>query len=763
MQKQHSNYLLPRRLKQSLAVTALVVMVGLLFATSPYGRALEEHIGLPWLFKLRGEIPASNDVVVVSIDQASARALNLPAKPRKWRRNHHGALVEKLTAHGATAIGFDIIFDETKETEHNQRFAQGIRKANNVILFQFIQQKEIFDTKTNKKLPAKHVSLISPIDVLANEAQGISPFPLPKVPAQVNHVVLYKPILNDAPTLPVSMLQLHARSVHKELVEIINVYQPDLAHDLWQTMGSELTDVKRHKGIQNIVTTFRDLFFKHPQLAKQIESYLDQPQHPLNKAQIKMLRALMNIYTAPNSIYLNFYGPFGSVETIPYHQVLNSNPATPSIDVKGKAVFVGYSEQFQPEQKDGFYTVYTDENSGSEVSGVEIIATSFANLLEQQVLNVPSGTLDIGIILLWGIFISLVLRLTPGLYQIPVTLLLGLSYGLTVYYSFVTHYYWLPFLIPLLVQLSLASLLCFTLQYREVQTERQLIRQAFGYHLPVDVVDKIAKGVNHVTTDGEKVHGIVMATDAQQYTQLSEQLNPTALHDLMNQYYATLFTPIRSHDGIVSDVVGDAAMAIWAASASKGHTDQQAGNKHQQACLAALEIQSAVQAFNQDHPEQQLPTRIGLDSGEIVMGHVGALDHYEYRAIGDIVNTASRIEGVNKQLGTHIIVSSDVLLDTENLITRELGRFILVGKQTATTLHELVATNTTKLSQHDLDLFNVFKQGLECFQAGDFNEALNLFTQAEQDGPSQFYVALCNEYIINKPTDFDGSVILAKK
>ena len=759
MQKQHSNYLLPRRLKQSLLVITAVVLVGLIFALSPYGRTLEEQIGLPWLFKLRGEIPAPRDVVVVSIDQQSARALGLPAKPRKWPRDLHGRLVENLAAHGATAVGFDIIFDETREPERNQRFAQGIRKANNVILFQFTQLKEIFDSRTNKKLPAKRIISIKPIDILANEAQGISPFPLPKVPALVNHVMLYKALLNDAPTLPVSMLQLHARSEHNELIEIINLYQPELAKNLWQNMGRDLTDAKRHHGIQNIVSQFRTLFVNQPKLAEQINNYLKNPQRPLNEKQLKNLRALLNIYQAPDSIYLNFYGRFGSIKTIPYYEVLNSDPANPSIDVRGKAIFVGYSEQFQPEQKDGFYTVFTDENSGSEVSGVEIIATSFANLLEQQVLTVSSGALDIGLIFLWGIFISLVLRLTPGLYQIPMAVLLAASYGLLVYYCFAVHYYWLPFLIPLLVQLSLASLFCFTLQYREVQTERQLIRQAFGYHLPVDVVDKIARGVNRVTTDGEKAHGVIMATDAQQYTQLSEQLSPSALHDLMNQYYKALYAPIQSHDGIVSDVVGDAAMAIWASS----HKQPAATRKHQQACLAALEIQSSVEKFNQAHPDQALPTRIGLDCGEIVIGHVGALDHYEYRAIGDIVNTASRIEGVNKQLGTYIIVSAEVLRDTENLISRELGRFKLVGKQTTTTLHELIGSDTSNIPDDIININNVFKQGLEQFQAGDFNAALNLFSQNSNDGPSQFYITRCNEHLVNTPDDFDGSVILLKK
>ena len=759
MQKQHIIKLLSRPISQGLVVAALVILIGLIFASTPYGRELEEHIGLPWLFKLRGEIPAPADVVVVSIDQESARILKLPAKPRKWPRNYHGKLVEQLAAHGASAVGFDIIFDETREPEFNQAFAHAMHNAGNVILFQFTQQKEIFNKKTGKKLPAERVSLINPIDVLAKPAQGISPFPLPKIPALINHVVLYKDILNDAPTLPVTMLQQHARSTHSELLTIIEQYQPRIAHELRQTMGTELTDPTRHKGLQNIIKQFRRLFVQQPELAKQIRTHLNRPAMTLEKKQQNLLLALLDTYQAPRSIYLNFYGRFGSIKTIPYHKVLSSDPDKPSIDVKGKAIFVGFSEQFQPEQKDGFYTVYTDEDSGADVSGVEIIATTFANLLERNVLQVPSGSLDILLILFWGLFISLVLRFTPGLYQIPMAIFLATAYGLSVYYSFTVHNYWLPFLTPLLIQLSLASLINSALQYREVQSERQLIRQAFGYHLPVDVVDKIAKGVNHVTHAGEKVHGIVMATDAQQYTQLSEQLSPDLLHHLMNQYYETLFIPIRQHDGTVTDVVGDAAMAIWAAAPNLND----AKHKHQQACIAALEIQTAITAFNQAHPAQALPTRIGLDSGEIVIGHIGALDHYEYRAIGDIVNTASRIEGVNKQLGTRVIISNDVLKDTTGLISRELGRFKLVGKQIATQLHELIAVDTSTISQQDQQRYDNFKQGLAHFQAAEFSQALERFKLADDDGPSQFYAALCKKYIAIPPTEFDAIVRLDKK
>jgi len=762
MQKQHFDYLLGKRPIQIIVITLLVTLIGLVVAGSPFGRWLEEDIGLPWLFQLRGELPSPQNVAVVSIDQASAKALGLPAKPRKWPRNLHGKLVEQLTAHGATAIGFDIIFDEPKNPEHNQRFAHGMQNTDNVILFQYLKQSEIIDPRDDF-LQGIQEQIVSPIDLLADQAFGLSPFPLPKVPAKVNHFLLYKESLGDMATMPVTMLQTHAREVNAELIELVNEFEPALAKDMQHVFGNNLSDRTRHQGIQNIAADYRNLFNKRPELVKQLQQRIKNKAE-LSDQQRKHLNSLLALYTSPRSLYLNFYGGLNTIHTIPYHKVLNSDPNNPTIDVKGRAVFVGFSEQFQPEQKDGFYSVFTEQDSGSDISGVEIIATAFANLLEQNAIRVPfggdniaaGGKNDILMLISWTFFITLLLRLGSGFLQIPLTLGIALLHFTVVYYSFTQHYLWLPFLIPIVIQLLLATLLTFLFKYREVQHERQNIRQAFGYHLPVNVVDQIAKGVNHVTGEGEKVHGIIMSTDAQQYTQLSEQLAPAQLHHLMNDYYETLFQPIRDNQGIISDVVGDAAMAIWASSSAQ----QQ---HHQQACLAALAAQSAIEYFNEQHPEQALPTRFGLDSGEIVMGHVGALDHYEYRAIGDIVNTASRIEGVNKQLGTRIIVSKAVLDGTEGLQSRCLGEFKLVGKQSAIELYELIGTDMSQADKQCASLHGDFANALSLFKTGQWQEAEAIFSKHEHDGPSQFYLSLCKDFRKETPKDFDGYVQLHKK
>ena len=152
----------------------------------------------------------------------------------------------------------------------------------------------------------------------------------------------------------------------------------------------------------------------------------------------------------------------------------------------------------------------------------------------------------------------------------------------------------------------------------------------------------------------------------------------------MNRYYAVLFEPVKRHGGLVQDVVGDSMLAVWA-------TTEPDLSLRSRACLAALDIASAVDRFNAASGRLALPTRIGLHSGQLLLGSVGAMDHYEYRAVGDIVNTATRLEGLNKHLGTRLLVSADVLQGLEGLMSRELGAFLLAGKSRPIVVHELIA------------------------------------------------------------------------
>ena len=240
------------------------------------------------------------------------------------------------------------------------------------------------------------------------------------------------------------------------------------------------------------------------------------------------------------------------------------------------------------------------------------------------------------------------------------------------------------------------------------------------------------------------------------YTRLSEQLAPGELRELMNSYYAVIFEPVRRAGGIVSDVVGDAMLAIWAAKSYEPRT-------RERVCQAALAIVDAVDAFNRAPPAKvRLPTRLGIHCGEIMIGHVGALDHFEYRAVGDIVNTATRIEGLNKQLGTRILVSTSILDGLHGFVSRPLGTFLLAGKSKPLELHELVG-HSTATDAGQTTFLAQFAIALRKFHARRWSEAAIAFqdclTDQPRDGPSQYYLELSRSHEANPPRQSEDGTL----
>jgi adenylate cyclase len=248
---------------------------------------------------------------------------------------------------------------------------------------------------------------------------------------------------------------------------------------------------------------------------------------------------------------------------------------------------------------------------------------------------------------------------------------------------------------------------------------------------------------------GVLMHGVCLATDAGQYTTLSESISPLELHKLMNDYYAAIFPGVKSRNGLISDVIGDAMLAVWA-------TKKIDNKLRLNACCAALEIKSAVDEFNESSPHY-LATRMGLHYGEMRLGNVGAKEHFEYRAVGDTVNTSTRIEGLNKLLGTGILASAPVIDGLSEFITREVGTFLLKGKINPVTLFELMGLKT-KVDQTDnvncLQLNTLFANALAAFKVHELSEALAKFKAIHKlypdDGPTRFYIHYLQKQLSSK-------------
>jgi adenylate cyclase len=512
-----------------------------------------------------------------------------------------------------------------------------------------------------------------------------------------------------------------------------------------------------------LMRTIRGVFEGDPLLAEDMLNAVEPAgPRPADAKNLQTLKALIKMYGGLHSRYINFFGPPRTIPTIPFYQALElgaQNERAPQIDLKDKAVFVGLSEIYLAERKDSFYTVFSQAN-GVFIGGVEIAATAFANMLEDSSVVPISLQAQMLLLLFWGLLMGMICRMVPTVLAAGSVFVLSLLYLGVAAYQFQYDFTWSPLVIPLLLQTPLAFGSAVLWNYFETDKERKNMREAFGYYLPNEVVDSLAQDLGNLKGGPQLVYGTCLFTDAANYTTLSEKLNPQELSEFLGKYFEALFTPVRHHGGLIVDLKGDSILAIWKA-------PQDEPGLRKQACLAALDIAKSVDRFNLSVAPYSLPTRIGLHAGEFTIGTVGAVDHYEYRPAGDVVNTASRVEGFNKSLGTTIAVTNDVIRELDGFLTKDLGQFRLKGKANALGIHELVS-RLDESDEAQRQASALFSEAMGAFREQSWNGARELFTQCadvlEKDGPSDFYIKLCDQYLEHPPQEaWDAVVILEKK
>jgi adenylate cyclase len=755
------------RLSRALILGLIISLAGLMFSYLFFTHKIEEKIDLDILFKLRGPREPPSEVIIVSLDKSSADILNVPHSADKWPRSLHARLTNNLVKAGASVIIFDLIFSETRSKHDDNLFAQAISNSQRVILCSSIKK----ETLPIQRFPAGFANieiLEQPIPKLAQAAIASVPFPIPKVPVKVNQYWTFKTSAGDIPTLPITALHIFSEEEHGNFLQLMKMINPSHITKIPNNRDLLLT----RKNVVQSIHALRETFGNNPKLAEKMINKLDHEDSlSVNEKENQIIRSLIKMYQSPNIHYLNFYGPPQTIATVPYHEALQSSDKSSiqqkRIDFNGKAVFVGLSEKQYQYQKDGYYTVYS-QSSGLDISGVEIAATAFANLLEDKPVKRFSHIAHIAFILVWGLLIGFLCYYFPPLFAAISCLSISAVYLFISAYQFKTAAVWYPLSIHIFFQTPLAFFSALAWKYTETKKERQNIRKAFSYYLPDNVVDQLSKNILGARTDHQVVYGTCLSTDLENYTELAESMEPKELSNFMNNYYEAVFSPVKQFGGMISNVVADSMLALWITL----YPEEEARKQTCQACHAAFDISRAVHKFKQSltlpkHQKLQLKIRIGVHSGNMALGNIGALDHYEYRPIGDIVNTATRIEGLNKALGTQILASESGLQNLEEILTREMGTFLLKGKTKPITIHELIChvEESTDLQKNACALFS---KALDAFKRQSWQEATEIFyeliKQNQNDLSSRFYIELCIQYSKNPPgKSWEGVIIMDKK
>lgn len=730
--------------RRAVALGLALGLGGLIVGFLPLTVALEEALGLGVLFAVRGPLPAPQQVAVVGISRDAALAVGQTTEIDTWPRSLHARAIDNFVAGGASAIAFDLMFYEPRGAEGDTLFAGAIERAGNVLLVEGTRDERVqlaadFEGRKEIRLP--------PLDQFKAGALGSAPFVLPTVPIRVARFWTFGRATDDTPSLPVVAVQARLLPYYDEFVELVESARAG-ATESWPASRAA---VVRQRSLELTVRAIRRTFLNDTGLASAAHARLANRGAP--EESTHALEVLLDMYAGPSSRYLNLYGPARAVATLPFDTAIGSAAA---LDVAGKVLFVGASEPRQSEQQDDFYSVFS-EHTGINLSGVEIGATAVANLLEQRTLMPLPMIWHLGLLLVLGAVFGAGFARSTTKHAAILAIACGAAYFAFAYWLFVAHEVWLPLVVPVLLQIPAGFAAALWWNYRELSLQRERVRTALGYYVPPSVAHRLAEQTVSMSSSRRLLHGTCLFTDAEQYTAVAEGLRPDALAALMNDYYRALFRVVEQHGGEISDTAGDSMVAVWASA----EPDPEARSR---ATRAAIAILGAVDAFNNEQKVGRLPTRVGLESGELVLGNIGAEQRYEYRAIGDIVNTAARIQGLNSILGTRVLVSAATLDGAQGVPARELGTFILRGKRLPVAVCEPRAASALPLDENALA---EFAAALAAFREANWAEAQRRFAAMAaafpDDGPSRYYEALVSSYRRNPPHDWAGAVRLTTK
>jgi adenylate cyclase len=316
---------------------------------------------------------------------------------------------------------------------------------------------------------------------------------------------------------------------------------------------------------------------------------------------------------------------------------------------------------------------------------------------------------------------------------------------------------WFPWVI-IIVQIAAALLWSIIFNSVQLYVQKRLFEQILALHLPPKLVKKFSKDPKFLKPGAEKQLLTIFFSDIANFTSVSEGLDSDELARLMNDYFqAAVSGCIHKTDGTVVKYIGDAIFAFWNA------PDPQV-NHPARACQAAL-------LFREQPPHyvdgDRLHTRIGLHTGVANVGNFGSTERVDYTALGESINLASRMEGLNKYLGTELLITGDTKQGIdETFVTRFLGRFRLKGFEKCVDVYELIGRSDQAESSRPWR--ETFAAGLDSFQKGNFTAADEFFHRTIElhanDGPSRFYLAKIVELRDETlPAGWAGEVELKEK
>ena len=716
----------------------------------------------------------TSDIVILNISEEAIKRFEPFYGRWPWPRSLHGEVVEYLTSDGAAAIGFDIIFSE-----------QSLRQE--------VDAATIHELKAlakNTDIQEIREELLHRLDALRPEISDMLFVSAVKNSGNVFQSSVFYVSENDIaedPNLRADRITTKKvmSALSKSVVPIPLKHRNDIFFNATVPFP-KLARASRSIGHINIIPdidgTYRRftplLWFKddntaYPSLSLVIAAQVKGiPLHTIRMQSDSMVLGDAVIpLLSDGSVMINYQGGIVTNEKdgknryesfyryIPYDFVIASKdliqageqPLLPKGTFKDKIVLI---TAFAAGLSDFRATPFSPVTPG-----VEIHANIIDNILSKRFLRSIEGWNEKIYIFLLAIVVGIITSSSRSYIGFAITIALSGSV-IGLHWKLFGHGLALP-IVNTSVAMVCTYLGVLLLQYISEEREKRRIRSAFGHYLAPQVLEDVLRSPDSLKLGGERRYMTVLFSDIEGFTSLSEQMAPEEISVILNEYLGQMMHCIKRTGGILDKFIGDAVMAEWNAPvAQEDHAAR--------ACETALFMIEELRTLREKWKREQRPllsVRIGINSGEMVVGNMGSKEIFDYTVIGNEVNTSARLEPLNKDFGTHIIISESTRCETEKyypgkFIFRFLAKVALKGRNAPLNVYELVGWKDT-IGDELLEVIEIYSEGLDLFFKAKFSDAKKLFQKVVEkkpkDGPSKTYISLCEFYESNPPSsDWNG-------
>ncbi|GAB4173054.1 MAG: adenylate/guanylate cyclase domain-containing protein [Calditrichia bacterium] len=667
---------------------------------------------LNWKLKSGRQKKVIEDIVIIDID---ARSVNKLGKFSFWPRLYWADLIKNLAEAKVKAIGIDVLFDpDIRHPDEDKIFLNSVRNAGNVITAIYIapSDSDRFMYKM-KSLP--------------------SGFPESAAFKADNEFNVFPKNDRIEPEFP----QLASAS---------------------KSVGHVGMDPDRDGVLRSIYPFYRFNDLAFPGFSLSIIN------HILNIDSVQIHDSRIQLYSGgvlKSSIPFNkagkynvlFHGPYQSFRYISFYDVM-----TQRIDLsyfRNKIVLIGTS---LPALFD-LRSVPVQQ----QFPGVEIHANVIYDILNNLHVNTLPWYGKYLIILVLTFVVALLVGVLRPLQSIIITLALVVAYFISMVFIFSNFLIWIPFF-SILLSIIILIILDFSYKYLTEEKNKKIIKDIFSHYVSKNVAEVLLEKPDLVKLGGEKKNCTVLFSDIENFTNLSEKLEPEFLVQIINEYHSEMTELVFLNNGFLDKYEGDAIMAVYGAPVD-------IGNHALMACKTAIQMNKRLKMLQSKWAKENKPVlkcRIGVNSGPMIVGNMGSKERFDYTVMGDAVNLGARLESANKNYGSRILIGEKTYeMAKDEIIARKLDLIQVKGRMKPTFVYQLLELKPNDSEELQLRVA-LFEKGFELYLQRKWDLAIQYFQKLLESVPSDFqarvFLQRCQYFKEFPPSeDWNGVYIMSQK